>query len=64
MSAAISGLTPLDPGQLVSVSLDDLKAMSIPDLVAFAHQVGVDVHRVTAERGKLLTELLKRVTDV
>lgn len=37
--------------------------MSIPELVQFAHMHGVDVQRVQAERGKLLTEIMNIAFD-
>lgn len=58
MGSAIQGLAPLPPDQLVQVSIADLRKMSIQELVAFSYQLGIDVQRVRAERGKLLTEIV------
>jgi len=63
VSEAIAGLTPLDPDQLVSYDLEELRAMSVQDLVRVAYQIGINVQRVQAERGKLLTEIMNRAHD-
>lgn len=58
MGSAIQGLTPLPPEQLVQVSIADLRKMSMQELIAFSYQLGVDIQKVRAERGKLLTEIM------
>lgn len=63
MSEVVAGLTPFDPDQLVSYSIEELRKMDVKDLVVLAHQVGINVHRVQAERGKLLTEIMNRAHD-
>jgi hypothetical protein len=63
VDAAIDGLRPLDPGQLVNLSVEQLRQMSMSDVVAFAYQLGIDVQKVRAERGKLLTEIMKHAHD-
>ena len=63
MSAAIAGLTPLDPNQLVNLSVEDLRGMKMPELLGLAHQLGINVLKVQAERGKLLTEIMKHAHD-
>lgn len=63
MSEVIAGLTPLDSDQLTTISVEELRQMSIPQLVAFAHVHGVNVHRIQAERGKLLTEIMNHAFD-
>ena len=61
MGSAIQGLTPLPPDQLVEVSISDLRKMSIQELIAFSYQLGIDIQKVRAERGKLLTEIVNHV---
>lgn len=63
MDAAIDGLRPLDPEQLVTLSVEQLRQMSMTDLVGFAYQLGIDVQKVRVERGKLLTEIMKTAHD-
>ena len=63
MREVVAGLTPLDPDQLVTYSLEELREMKVPELVAVAHQIGINVHRIQAERGKLLTEIMNRAHD-
>ena len=45
------------------MSLEELRRMSIEELVVFAHQLGIDVQRVRAERGKLLTEIINHAVE-
>lgn len=63
VGSAIAGLTPLPPDQLVEVSLEQLRLMSMSDLIGFAYQLGIDVTRVRTERGKLLTEIMNHAHD-
>lgn len=63
MSEAIAGLTPLAPDQLVSYGLEELRGMKVQDLVRVAYQIGINVQRVQAERGKLLTEIMNHAHD-
>jgi hypothetical protein len=37
--------------------------MSMQDLVGLAYQVGINVQKVQAERGKLLTEIMQHVHE-
>lgn len=63
MGAAIAGLSPLDPEQLVQMSVEQLRLMSMQELIAFAYQLGIDINKVRVERGKLLTEIIKHAHD-
>ncbi len=63
MSEAIAGLTHLEPGQLVAYSMEELRGMGMSELLALAHQIGINVHRIQAERGKLLTEIMNHAHD-
>lgn len=63
MEEAIAGLSPLEPDQLVTISLEELREMSMPELVAIGHQIGINVRRVQMERGKLLTEIVNHAHD-
>lgn len=63
MAAAINGLTPLPPAQLVDISLEQLRQMSMQELIAFSYQLGINVEKVRMERGKLLTEIISRAHD-
>lgn len=63
MAAAINGLTPLPPAQLVDISLEQLRQMSMQELIAFSYQLGINVEKVRVERGKLLTEIISRAHD-
>ena len=63
MESIINGLTPLDPSQLVNITLEELRKMKIEELVGLAHQLGADVRRIPAERGKLLDEVLNHAAD-
>ena len=61
MESVIQGLTPLPPGQLIEVGISDLRKMSMQELIAFSYQLGIDIQKVRAERGKLLTEIINHV---
>lgn len=37
--------------------------MKVQDLVRVAYQIGINVQRVQAERGKLLTEIMNHAHD-
>lgn len=63
MGSVIEGLTPLDADQLINLSVEDLRGMSIQDLVGLAYQIGVNVRKVQAERGKLLTEIMNHIHE-
>lgn len=63
MDAAIAGLHPLDPAQLVQMSVEQLRQMSMQELIAFSYQLGIDVQKVRVERGKLLTEIMRYAHD-
>lgn len=54
-----AGLTPLDPEQLVNVSVEGLRNMSVNELYGLGHRLGIDMDNVSVERGKLLTKLLE-----
>lgn len=63
MDAAIQGLHPLMPEQVVQISLEQLRSMTMEGLVQLAYQLGIDVQKVRVERGKLLTEIVKYAVD-
>lgn len=45
------------------MSVEQLRTMSMQELIGFAYQMGVDVQRVRVERGKLLTEIINHAHD-
>lgn len=59
MEALIEGLQPLGPDMLVETDLATLRQKTLPELIQFAHQIGVNVRTVAQERGALLTEILR-----
>lgn len=63
MESIVEGLTPLDPADMLNISLEDLRRMGIAELVALAFRIGVDVRKVQTERGRLLNEITKHAVD-
>lgn len=59
MGSVLEGLTPLGPDTLVETDLASLRKMSLTELIQFAYSIGVNVHAVSAERGAVLTEILR-----
>lgn len=63
MASVINGLTPLDAADLVNISLDELRKMSMEDLVALAFRLGVDPRQIHTERGRLLSKIMDFAAD-
>lgn len=63
MASVIQGLTPLDAADLVSISLTELRNMSMEDLVALAFKLGVDPRQIHTERGRLVSRIMDYTAD-